>query len=101
MPIIYKVLFRPRAKKTFDRLDAMIQRQIANKLIERSSNPRIQGDALSKMPDCYKIKLRSKGVRLIYKVQDDRLILLILAVGGREREEAYIAAAKELAKLDD
>jgi mRNA interferase RelE/StbE len=97
----YKVIFRPRAKKRFDRLDTISQRQIAKKLAERCQNPRVPGDALSKLPDCYKIKLRSKGIRLVYQVRDSRLILLVLSIGSREREEAYIEAAEELQKLDD
>lgn len=97
----YKVVFRASAKKRFDRLDTASQRQIAKKLAERCGNPRVQGDALSKMPDCYKIKLRAKGIRLIYQVQDARLVLLVLSVGARDGEEAYVSAAAELLKLHD
>ncbi len=101
MKNIYKVLFRPRAKKRFDRLDVSSQRQIAKKLAERCENPRVPGDKLARMPDCYKIKLRAKGVRLVYQVQDGRMILLVLLVGAREHEEAYLDAAAELLALDD
>lgn len=101
LPITYKVIFRPKAKKRFDRLDSAVQRQIARKLEERRERPRVPGDALTKLRDCYKIKLRAKGIRLIYQVRDTQLILLILSVGSREREEAYVEAAAELGKLDD
>ena len=101
MPTTYKVAFRPRAKKQFDRLDTAIQRQIARKLEERRHNPRVPGDALSGMAECYKIKLRVRGVRLIYQVRDDVLILLVLAVGSRENEEAYREAMRELSRSDD
>ena len=101
LPITYRVIFRPRAKKRFDRLDAAIKRQIARKLDERCRNPRVPGDALARLRDCYKIKLRAKGIRLVYQVRDTQLILLVLSVGSREREEAYVEAAAELARLDD
>lgn len=101
MTTTYKVLFRPKAKKRFDNLDTASQRQIARKLLERCASPRVPGDALSGLPDCYKIKLRAKGVRLVYQVRDGALVLLVLAVGGREREEAYKDAAAELMKSDD
>ncbi|MEQ1640340.1 MAG: type II toxin-antitoxin system RelE/ParE family toxin [Novosphingobium sp.] len=97
----YSVEFRPRAKKRFDKLDSLSQRQIAKKLAERCLNPRVPGDALSRLPDCYKIKLRARGVRLVYQVQDQRLILLVLSIGAREREEAYDEAAAELRRLDE
>jgi len=48
------------------------------------------------LPDCYKIKLRKAGYRLIYRVVDDRLVVIVLAVGKRERDEAYDAAAGRL-----
>lgn len=101
MPTIYKVVFRPKAKKRFDRLDPIIQRQIAKKLDERCRNPRVPGDALARLPDCYKIKLRAKGIRLVYQVRDGKLMLLVLSVGSREREEAYVEAAAELDRIDD
>jgi mRNA interferase RelE/StbE len=97
----YKVVFRPRAKKQFDKLDTANQRQLVKKLEERRRNPRVPGDALSHMPNCYKIKLRARGIRLIYQVRDNVVLLLVLAIGGRENEDAYIDAARELAKLDD
>ena len=45
------------------------------------------------MPDCYKIKLRSAGYRLVYRVYDDRIVVQVIAVGKRERNEVYKAAA--------
>jgi len=75
--------------------------QIARKLKERQSNPRVPGDALRRFPNCYKIKLRARGVRLVYRVKDDILELLVLSIGAREGDEAYHLAEAELAKLDD
>jgi mRNA interferase RelE/StbE len=42
----------------------------------------------------YKIKLRSVGYRLVYEVRDSKLIVLVIAVGKRERNSVYMAAAK-------
>jgi mRNA interferase RelE/StbE len=98
---IYKVVFRPRAKKQFDRLDVALKQQLAKKLKSRTVNPRVAGDRLSGMPDCYKIKLRSSGIRAIYQVRDGALVILVLAVAKREKDEAYRLAAAELANLDD
>ena len=53
------------------------------------------------MPNCYKIKLTSPGIRLVYRVEDERLVILVLAIGRRERDEAYVEANRELRKLDD
>ncbi|BAN50572.1 hypothetical protein PCA10_48400 [Metapseudomonas resinovorans NBRC 106553] len=48
------------------------------------------------MQDCYKIKLRSVGYRLVYEVVDQRLVVTVIAVGKRERLEVYEAAKKRL-----
>lgn len=63
------------------------------KLRERLANPRVPSAALRGMPDCYKIKLRSAGYRLVYRVYDDRIVVQVVAVGKRERNQVYKIAA--------
>ena len=43
-------------------------------------------------PDLYKIRLRPVGYRLDYQVHNLQLMVLVLAVGQRERNAAYNAA---------
>ncbi len=48
--------------------------------------------ALSGMPDHYKIKLRQLGYHLVYRVDDGTvivLVVLVVAVGKRERGDVY------------
>lgn len=99
MTSIYKLEFRPCAAKAFHKLDHSLKQQLAKKLDQRRRGPRVPGDKLRDMPECYKIKLRSSGLRVIYQVQDDRLVILVLAIAKREREEAYQLASAELKKL--
>jgi mRNA interferase RelE/StbE len=35
------------------------------------------------MPDCYKIKLRAAGYRLVYQVEDKTVTVIVVAVGKR------------------
>jgi len=44
----------------------------------------------------YKIKLRGAGYRLVYQVQDDRVVVFVVAVGRREREEVYLDSMSRL-----
>jgi mRNA interferase RelE/StbE len=46
------------------------------------------------MPDCYKIKLKSSGYRLVYQVFDERVVVSVVAVGKRERSDVYDRAKK-------
>lgn len=46
--------------------------------------------------DCYKIKLRKQGYRLVYQVEDDVLVVLVLAVAKREDMAVYRAALSRI-----
>ncbi|MEO5492879.1 MAG: type II toxin-antitoxin system RelE/ParE family toxin [Sphingomonas sp.] len=40
------------------------------------------------------MKLRAAGYRLVYRVEEQRLTVVVVAVGKRERNAVYKAAAK-------
>ena len=44
------------------------------------------------MPDCYKIKLRQAGYRLVYRVDDDTVFVTVIAVGKRDKNGVYDTA---------
>lgn len=88
----FKLTFKEEAFKEWKRLDPTLQKQFKKKLEAVLKNPRIQSAKLRGMENCYKIKLRSSGYRLVYQVRDNELIITVVAVGKRERNEAYKAA---------
>jgi len=92
----YSLRISQEAEKEWNKLDATIKNQFKKKLEERIEKPRVEKNRLSGMRDCYKIKLRSAGYRLVYRVYDKELEILIVAVGKRERNGVYKAAAKRL-----
>ncbi len=94
--MIYRLLFRVAAKKEWDKLDTGIKARFKKKLTERLKTPRVESSRLSGMKDCYKIKLRSVGYRLVYQVRDDELVVSVVAVGKRERNAIYNAAVKRI-----
>ena len=47
-----------------------------------------------------KIKLRSEGIRIVYKVIRTETTMLIIVIGMREDEEAYEMAVKRKKKYD-
>jgi len=73
-----------------------VRQQFKKKLSEVIERPRIEANRLNGMSDCYKIKLRGAGYRLVYQVQDDRVVVFVVAVGRREREEVYLDAMSRL-----
>jgi mRNA interferase RelE/StbE len=90
----YKLEFLPSARKEWDKLGHTLREQFKKKLAERLELPRIAADALHGMPDCYKIKLKSSGYRLVYEVIDKRVVVSVVAVGKRDRSEVYGRAKK-------
>ena len=92
----YKLVFKQEAEKEWRKLDENIRQQFKKKLIERLENPRIESARLNGMKDCYKIKLRSAGYRLVYQVRDAEILVSVVTVGKRERNHVYNIAAKRL-----
>ncbi len=88
----YELGFVEDALKEWRKLDSGIRDQFKKKLSERLENPRVPAAKLSGHPDRYKIKLRSIGYRLVYEVRDSQLVVVIVAVGKRERNAVYKAA---------
>lgn len=92
----FKLVFKQDAKKEWDKLDSTIKAQFKKKLIERLDNPRVDSSRLSGMKDCYKIKLRSAGYRLVYQVRDSEILISVVAVGKRDRNQVYKIAIKRI-----
>ena len=92
----YRLRFHELALAEWSKLDRSIREPLKKKLAERLENPRVPASALSGMPDCYKIKLRSAGYRLVYEVRDHEVVIVVIAVGKRERSAVYKIAAKRL-----
>ena len=89
----YELLFHPDALDEWGKLDKPMREQFKKKLAERLHNPHVPSAKLSGQKNRYKIKLRSMGYRLVYDVVDTQLIVTVVAVGKRERNAVYKAAA--------
>ncbi len=90
----FELAFLPSALKEWHKLGHTVRAQLKHKLAERLEQPRVPADALHGLPDHYKIKLRAAGYRLVYRVEDTRVTVVVVAVGKRERGAVYEAAAR-------
>jgi len=84
---MYALDFHPVALKEWQKLDDSIREQFKDKLTERLQNPYISSAQIGK--NRYKIKLRGVSYRLVYEVRENELIILVIAVGKRERSVVY------------
>ncbi|MDR9892515.1 type II toxin-antitoxin system RelE/ParE family toxin [Pseudenterobacter timonensis] len=92
----YLLEFDERALKEWRKLGVTVREQLKKKLAEVIECPRIEANKLRGMPDCYKIKLRSSGYRLVYQVLDERVVVFVVSVGKRERSDVYSEAIKRI-----
>lgn len=92
----YSLEFKESALKEWKKLDGAIRAQFKKKLAERLERPRVASARLSGMTDCYKIKLTNAGYRLVYQVDDKRIVVIAVAVGKRENFAVYQSAEGRL-----
>lgn len=91
--MVYSIRVHDDFVDELNKLDHVIKQQLRKKLDKVVENPHIPKNRLSGgLHNCYKIKLRKAGVRLVYQVNDDEIYLLLLTVGKREDSEVYDTA---------
>lgn len=91
----YRLKFVSDAWREWQALDGSIKLVLKPLLAKRLQNPHVPGALLHReLAGCYKVKLLKQGYRLVYVVEDDELIVLVLSVGKREDNAAYRTAAK-------
>lgn len=85
----YDLAFHPAALKEWNDLGPTIKEQFKKKLKQRLENPKVPKDKLSGFESVYKIKLKTAGYRLAYKVEDETIVIIVLAIGKRENNKVY------------
>jgi mRNA interferase RelE/StbE len=90
----YKLKFLPTALKEWKKLDPTIQGRLRKKLKERLQNPHVEASLLHGFENHYKIKLRASGYRLVYELIKKEIVVLVIAVGKREKNLVCKKAAK-------
>lgn len=95
----YRLLFHPEALKEWNALDGSVKKPLKKLLAKRLDNPHVPGGALhDDLIGCYKIKLKKQGVRLVYRVEEDALVVMVMAVDRREDSVVYRSALARLAE---
>lgn len=96
----YRLQFVPSAWAEWQALDGSVKETLRKLLKKRLDNPHVPGGQLhGALAGYYKIKLRKQGYRLVYGVQDDVLIVMVIAVDKREDYAVYESAMARLAEM--
>ena len=91
----YDLEFHELALKEWHKLDGSIQALFKKQLARRLQAPHVPSARLhGDLQNTYKIKLRDVGYRLVYEVIDQKLVVMVIAIGRRDHNEAYVSAVK-------
>ena len=78
----YSIVILPSAEKQIKKLPPLINAKILKAISALSGNPRPNGYKKLKGINAYRIRVGD--YRIIYEIQDDRLIIIIIAAGNRK-----------------
>lgn len=77
----YKVLFKKPVTKDFRKIPDKEVKRILSRIEELSGNPR--GDGCTKLSALERYRVRIGLYRVIYEIQDTRLIVMVVKIGHR------------------
>ena len=94
---MFRIRFTDEAARDWHKLDNTIKSELMKNLHPHLDNPALESDRLKGvLGDCYKVKAPITGYRLVYRIMDDALIILVVAVGKRQGSAVYKLAAKRI-----
>lgn len=96
----YNLNFDERALEEWQKLDNGVRTQLKKKLAKIIIHPKIPKARLSGLPNCYKIKLKRAGIRLVYQVQDETITVFVLTVGKRADNAVYDTAHERISPIN-
>src|SRR5690606_41101051 len=96
----YKLLRHKHFTEEWEKLPVSIRDQLKKKLAKVVEQPHIPKNMLKgDLAGCYKIKLLKAGLRLVYQVKDDHVVILVITVGKRADSIVYDEAKKRIREI--
>jgi len=94
----YKIKFHPLAEKELLNLDGSVKNLVIKQITKLSNNPNYGEDLGNKhgfdLTGYKKLYVNNKKIRIIYKVEKEKVLIKIIAIGKREDFEVYQDADK-------
>lgn len=79
----YRIEFEPKAERWLTKQPADVRRRVGEKIAALAKNPRPNGVAKLQGQSQLFYRIRVGDYRVVYTIEDDRLIILVVAVGNR------------------
>lgn len=93
----YSIKVHEDFEKDLKKLSKAIQDQLYKKLLKVVENPHVPKNKLKgDLSNCYKIKLLKAGIRLVYQVIDEEVVILLVTVGKRADSAVYDEAERRV-----
>ncbi|MBX3293103.1 MAG: type II toxin-antitoxin system RelE/ParE family toxin [Acidobacteria bacterium] len=81
----YKVEFKPSVRKDLDAIPIADRRRILKRIRSLANDPRPIG--CQKLTGLEQYRIRQGNYRILYSIEDDRLVVIVVKVG--HRREVY------------
>jgi mRNA interferase RelE/StbE len=78
----YKIYIKPTAVKELQKIPKRDVSRIIDKIQSLSSNPRPPG--CEKLSADEKYRIRQGRYRIVYSIEDDKLVILVIKIGHRK-----------------
>ena len=86
---MYKLKFRDEVDDDLSKLDKSIKEQVFKKLKKISENPEVWENLSWNLAWCKKVYVHRKQVRIVYKVNEKEIEVLVIAIWKRENKQVY------------
>ncbi len=99
---MYDIRYHELIEDDFKRLGHSLSIKVFKKIQQIAQNPNIDKELGNKanlnLTGFYKVYVDNKRVRIVYKINDDKIEIFIIAVGKRDDMEVYKKASKRICK---
>ena len=95
--MIWKVELTDEAKAELGSLDNSVQKSVAAGLIKLNESPHLRGHSLTGNLSGYRaLAVGKKKIRIIYRIEHDQVLVVVIAIGRRRNSEVYDAAGERV-----
>ena len=77
----YSIEFKPSVWKDLDEIDKIDRRRILKRIEKLAENPRPSGS--KRLAGSERYRIRQGNYRILYFIEDDRLVVVVVKVGHR------------------
>lgn len=93
---MYKIKYNIHVEKDLSKIDQSIRKQIFNKIEKISENPNIWKHLIWNLSWLKKVYVANKKIRIIYKIIENKIEILIVAIWKRENKLVYKLASNRI-----